>query len=77
MKRFGRNAKENKEEGFEENADWLAVGSMRSIHPWIRWELITTYAESGYVGRRRSYIIERKGEARQRVGSHTADETES
>ena len=49
--------KENKEEGFEENADWLAVGRVYGIH---RWGDNYICRESGYVGKGESYIIERK-----------------
>ena len=51
--------KENEEDGFEENADWLADGR-DGVHPWIRFNDNYIFKESCYVGKGESYAIERK-----------------
>lgn len=51
--------KENEEDGFAEDADWLAVGR-NGVHPWIRFGNNYICKESCYVGRGESYVIERK-----------------
>ena len=48
--------KENEEDGFEENADWLAVGR-DGVHPWIRFNDNYICKESCYVGKGESYAI--------------------